>query len=86
MQVPLTEVPSVLDLYTFDTISVGGGKLGEGYEILSKDCMHKALVRQGNVKAITLVDENAKDYSRSKKAYIEYLRCSTRVFKISTFI
>ena len=33
-QVPLTEVASVLDLYMFDTMSLGGSKLGEGYEIL----------------------------------------------------
>ncbi|CAG8791546.1 20327_t:CDS:2, partial [Gigaspora rosea] len=29
IQVPLTKVPSVLDLYTFDTISSGGSRLGE---------------------------------------------------------
>ncbi|RIB15404.1 hypothetical protein C2G38_2192440 [Gigaspora rosea] len=30
IQVPLTEIPSVLNLYIFDTILSGGGRLGEG--------------------------------------------------------
>ncbi|CAG8577327.1 504_t:CDS:2, partial [Gigaspora rosea] len=30
IQVPLTEVPSVIDLYTFDTVLSGGGSLSEG--------------------------------------------------------
>ncbi|RIA99912.1 hypothetical protein C2G38_2236622 [Gigaspora rosea] len=38
IQVPLTEVPSVIDLYTFDTVSSGGGSLSEGYTILSQNC------------------------------------------------
>ncbi|CAG8673951.1 9386_t:CDS:2, partial [Dentiscutata erythropus] len=37
MQVPLTNVPSVLDLYAFDVVSSGGSTLGEGYEILPQD-------------------------------------------------
>ena len=81
-QVPLTEVASVLDLYAFDIMSLGGSKLGEGYEILPEDCTHKGRVREGDVKAITLVDEDAKQRSRSKNAYTEYIGCSTRVYKI----
>ena len=81
-QVPLTEVASVLDLYTFDTMSLGGSKLGEGYEILPKDCTHKSQVRERDVKAITLVDEYAKQCSCSKNTYTEYIGCSTQVYKI----
>ena len=81
-QVPLTEVASVLDLYTFDTMSLRGSKLGEGYEILPEDYTHKSQVREEDVKAITLVNENAKQCSHSKNAYTEYIGCSTRVYKI----
>lgn len=82
MQVPLTEVASVLDLYTFDIISLGGGKLGGGYKILPEDCTHKGRVREGDVKAITLVNESTKQCSRSQNAYTEFIGCSTRVSKI----
>ncbi|CAG8780269.1 36437_t:CDS:1, partial [Racocetra persica] len=41
IQVPLTEVSSVLDLYTLDTISPGGSRLGEDYEILPENCTNK---------------------------------------------
>ncbi|RIB19798.1 hypothetical protein C2G38_2035773 [Gigaspora rosea] len=41
IQVPLTKVPSVLDLYTFDTISSGGSRLGEGYKILPENCTNR---------------------------------------------
>ncbi|CAG8756852.1 4312_t:CDS:1, partial [Dentiscutata erythropus] len=41
IQVPLTEVPLVLDLYTFDTILPGGSRLGEGYKILSENCANR---------------------------------------------
>ncbi len=45
MQVVLTEVPSVLDLYLFDVMSPGGGNLSKGYEILAQDSTHKGRVR-----------------------------------------
>ena len=45
MQVPLTNVPSVLDLYAFDVVSSGGSTLGEGYEILPQDRTNKGRVR-----------------------------------------
>ncbi|RIB17966.1 hypothetical protein C2G38_2037297 [Gigaspora rosea] len=77
-QVPLTKVPSVLDLYTFDTISPGGNKLSEGYKILPEDCRNRSWVHEGDMKTITLVDEHAKELSKSKFAYVEYLGCSTR--------
>ncbi|CAG8544888.1 12250_t:CDS:2, partial [Ambispora gerdemannii] len=54
MQVPLTEVASVLDLYTFDIMSLGGGKLGDGYKILPENYTYKSRIREGDVKAITL--------------------------------
>ena len=82
MQVPLTEVASVLDLYTFDTMSLGGSKLCEGFEILPQDRTHKGWIREGDVKAITLVNESAKQRSRSKNVYTEYIGCSIRVYKI----
>ncbi|KAG9300086.1 hypothetical protein G9A89_018363 [Geosiphon pyriformis] len=41
IQVPLIQVPSVLDLYMSDTVSLGGGSLSNGYKILDHDCMHK---------------------------------------------
>ena len=46
IQVPLTEVPSVIDLYTFDTVSSGGGSLSEGYTILSQNCTNNGQVRK----------------------------------------
>lgn len=82
MQVPLTEVASVLNLYIFDIISLGGGKLGEGYEILPEDFTHKGRIREGDIKAITLVNKDAKQRSYLKNAYTEYIGCSTRVYKI----
>ena len=82
MQIPLTQVASVLELYTFDIMSLGGGKLGDGYEILPEDCTHKGRVREGDVKAITFVNESTKQCSHLKNAYIEYIGCSTRVSKI----
>ncbi|KAG9289617.1 hypothetical protein G9A89_014352 [Geosiphon pyriformis] len=78
IQVPLIEVPSVLDLYMFDTVSLGGGSLCNGYKILDHDCIHKKRVREGDVKAITLVNEDANKNSNSKLAYVEYLGCSNR--------
>ena len=72
----------MLDLYTFDTMSLGGSKLGEGYEILPEDYTHKGQVRERDVKAIMLVNENAKQCSYSKNAYTEYIGCSTWVYKI----
>ncbi|CAG8747642.1 13817_t:CDS:2 [Gigaspora rosea] len=42
IQVSLTEVPFVLDLYSFDTISSGGGNLSKGYTILFQDCTNNA--------------------------------------------
>ncbi|KAG9285737.1 hypothetical protein G9A89_003416 [Geosiphon pyriformis] len=78
IQVPLIQVPSVLDLYMFDTVSLGGGSLSNGYKILDHDCMHKKWVREGDVKAITLVNEDANKNSNSKLAYVEYLGCSNR--------
>ncbi|KAG9304584.1 hypothetical protein G9A89_020148 [Geosiphon pyriformis] len=68
IQVPLIQVPSVLDLYMSDTVSLGGGSL-----------MHKKWVREGDVKAITLVNEDANKNSNSNLAYVEYLGCSNRV-------
>ncbi|CAG8791060.1 20813_t:CDS:1, partial [Gigaspora rosea] len=41
MQVPLTEVLSVLDLYTFDTISPGGSRLSDSYKILPEKCTNR---------------------------------------------
>ncbi|RIB27570.1 hypothetical protein C2G38_2160189 [Gigaspora rosea] len=78
MQVPLTKVPSVLDLYTFDTISPGGSRLGDGYQILSENCTNRCRVCEGDVKTITLVDEHAKQLYESTFAYVEYLGCSAR--------
>ncbi|CAG8797556.1 9345_t:CDS:2, partial [Dentiscutata erythropus] len=78
IQVPLTEVPSVLDLYTFDTTSPGGSRLGEGYKILPENCTNKYQVHEGDVKTITLVDEHAKQLYESIFAYVEYLGCSAR--------
>ncbi|KAF0411275.1 hypothetical protein F8M41_008210 [Gigaspora margarita] len=66
MQVPLTEIPSVLDLYIFDITSPGGGKLCEGYEILPEDCINRSRVREGDIKTITLVDENVVQLSDSR--------------------
>ncbi|RIB20034.1 hypothetical protein C2G38_2180343 [Gigaspora rosea] len=78
MQVPLTEIPSVLDLYIFDITSPGGGKLCEGYEILA--------IREGDVKTITLVDENVVQLSDSRFAYVEYLGCSARLMNNSKIL
>ncbi|CAG8518113.1 3960_t:CDS:2 [Gigaspora rosea] len=69
IQVPLTEIPSVLDLYIFDTILSRGGRLGEGYEILAKDYKNRRQVREGDVKKIILVDEYAKQLNNPKFAY-----------------
>ncbi|KAF0363971.1 hypothetical protein F8M41_013910 [Gigaspora margarita] len=78
IQVPLTEVPSVLDLYTFDITSPGGGKLSEDYKILPEDCTNRSRVREGGVKTITLVDEHVKQLYNPIFAYVEYLGCSAR--------
>ncbi|CAG8645349.1 788_t:CDS:2, partial [Gigaspora rosea] len=75
---PLTEIPSVLDLYIFDITSPGGGKLCEGYEILA--------IREGDVKTITLVDENVVQLSDSRFAYVEYLGCSARLMNNSKIL
>ena len=72
----------MLDLYMFDTMSLEGSKLGEGYEILPEDYTHKSQVKEEDVKAIMLVNENTKQCSHSKNAYTEYIGCSTRVYKI----
>ncbi|CAG8736563.1 25751_t:CDS:2, partial [Racocetra persica] len=77
-QVPLTNVPSVLDLYTFDVVSSGGGALSEGYEILPQDRTNKGRLREGDIKTITLIGEHAKQLSNSMFAYTEYLGCSLR--------
>ncbi|RIB09831.1 hypothetical protein C2G38_2207728 [Gigaspora rosea] len=45
IQVSLTEVPFVLDLYSFDTISSGGGNLSKGYTILFQDCTNNGRLR-----------------------------------------
>ncbi|CAG8455685.1 19517_t:CDS:2 [Dentiscutata erythropus] len=71
MQVPLTNIPLVLDLYTFDMVLSGGGTLGRGYEILSQDHTNKGWLREGDVKTITLVNESVKQLSNSKFAYME---------------
>ncbi|CAG8801700.1 13164_t:CDS:1, partial [Racocetra persica] len=42
MQVLLTKIPSVLDLYIFDIILSGVSSLSEGYTILAKDCTNKS--------------------------------------------
>lgn len=68
----------MLDLYSFDTISSGGGNLSEGYTILSQDCTDRGWLRDRDVKSITLVDEDTAQVSISKLAYVEYLGCSTR--------
>ncbi|RIB13419.1 hypothetical protein C2G38_2197914 [Gigaspora rosea] len=65
MQVPLTNVPSVLDLYAFNIVSSGGSTLSEGYEILSQDRTNKGRLYEGDVKTITLIDEYAKQLSNS---------------------
>ncbi|CAG8646658.1 5773_t:CDS:2 [Dentiscutata erythropus] len=78
IQVPLTQVPSVLDLYSFDTISSGGSNLGEGYTILSQDCTNRGRLCDGDVKSITLIDEDATQLTKSKLAYVEYLGYSIR--------
>ncbi|CAG8461465.1 9879_t:CDS:10 [Dentiscutata heterogama] len=78
IQVPLTNVPSILDLYTFDVVSSGGGALNEGYEILPQDRTNKGRLREGDVKTITLVNEYANQLSNSTFAYTEYLGCSMR--------
>ncbi|RIB07441.1 hypothetical protein C2G38_2214449 [Gigaspora rosea] len=78
MQVPLTDIPSILDLCTFDIISSGTGTLGGGYEILSQDRTNKGRLREGDIKTITLIDEHAKQLSNSIFAYTEYLGCSLR--------
>ncbi|CAG8672888.1 1920_t:CDS:2, partial [Ambispora gerdemannii] len=54
-----------------------GRKLGDGYKILPEDYTYKGRIREGDVKAITLVNESAKQCSRSKNAYIEYIGYST---------
>ncbi|CAG8799681.1 18092_t:CDS:2, partial [Gigaspora rosea] len=38
MQVPLTNIPSVLDLHTFDVISPGGGTLSKGMGVAKTYC------------------------------------------------
>ncbi|CAG8778347.1 11427_t:CDS:2, partial [Dentiscutata erythropus] len=78
IQVPLTEVPSVIDLYTFDTVSSGGGSLSEGYTVLSQDCTNNGRLREGDIKSITLIDENAKCLSNLTLAYVEYLKYSAQ--------
>ncbi|RIB18925.1 hypothetical protein C2G38_2036498 [Gigaspora rosea] len=78
IQVPLTEVPSVIDLYTFDTVSSGGGSLSEGYTILSQDCTNNSRLRKGDIKSITLIDKDTKYLSNSTLVYVEYLKCSAR--------
>ncbi|CAG8798835.1 10481_t:CDS:2, partial [Dentiscutata erythropus] len=78
MQVPLIEIPSVLDLYTFDVVLSRGGKLSKGYKILPEDCTNRSWVRDGDMKTITLVDEHVKQLYDTTFAYIEYLGCSTR--------
>ncbi|CAG8540246.1 13856_t:CDS:2, partial [Dentiscutata heterogama] len=78
MQVPLTNIPSVLDLYTFDVISSGGGTFGKRYEILSQDRTNKSRLYEGDVKTITLVNKHAKQLFNSTFAYTEYLGCSLR--------
>ncbi|KAG9302424.1 hypothetical protein G9A89_011474 [Geosiphon pyriformis] len=55
IQVPLIEVPSVLDLYMFDTVSLGGGSLSNGYKILDHDCMHKKRVCEGDYNCKTKI-------------------------------
>ncbi|CAG8780338.1 9862_t:CDS:2, partial [Gigaspora rosea] len=80
---PLTKVPSVLDLYPFDTILSGGGNLSEGYTILSQDCADRGWLCDRDVKSITLVNEDAAQVSISKLAYVKYLECSTRVCRIA---
>ncbi|CAG8444280.1 15873_t:CDS:2 [Gigaspora rosea] len=82
IQVSLPEVPSVLDLYSFDTISSGGGNLSEGYTILSQDCTNNGRLCDWDVKSITLIDEDAIQLSKSKLAYVEYLKCSIRKGRI----
>ncbi|RIB00429.1 hypothetical protein C2G38_2234332 [Gigaspora rosea] len=73
MQVPLTNVSSVLDLYAFDMVSSGGSTLSEGYEILSQNRTNKSQLREGDIKTIILIDEYAKQLSNSMVAYTEYL-------------
>ncbi|CAG8692100.1 8440_t:CDS:2 [Gigaspora rosea] len=68
IQVPLTEVPSVIDLYTFDTVSSGGGSLSEGYTILSQNCTNNGQLREGDIKSITLIDKDTKYLSNSTLA------------------
>ncbi|CAG8544458.1 1779_t:CDS:2 [Gigaspora rosea] len=75
MQVPLTNIPSVLDLYAFDVVSSGGSTLSEGYEILPQDRTNKGRLREGDVKTIILIDEYAKQLFNSTVAYTEYLGC-----------
>ncbi|CAG8791059.1 7724_t:CDS:2, partial [Gigaspora rosea] len=78
IKVPLIEVPSVIDLYTFDTVSSGGGSLSKGYTILSQDCTNNGRLREENIKSITLIDKDSKYLSNSILAYVEYLKCSAR--------
>ncbi|KAF0399869.1 hypothetical protein F8M41_009650 [Gigaspora margarita] len=75
IQVPLTKVPSVIDLYTFDIVLSRGGSLSEGYTILSQDCTNNGRLREEDIKSITLIDTDAKYLSNSTLAYIEYLKC-----------
>ncbi|CAG8505766.1 3692_t:CDS:2 [Racocetra persica] len=78
----LTEVPSVLDLYTFNMTSPRGNKLSKSYQILPKDCRNRNQVREGNVKTIILVDEHAKQLSILTFVYAKYLGCFARVCSI----
>ncbi|RIB22619.1 hypothetical protein C2G38_2173562 [Gigaspora rosea] len=79
IQVPLTEVPSVIDLYTFDTVLSGGGSLSEDRFLLFLNVM----LCEGNIKSITLIDKDTKYLSNSTLAYVEYLKCSARKKAIS---
>ncbi|CAG8706281.1 27726_t:CDS:2, partial [Dentiscutata erythropus] len=78
IQVPLTEVSLVIDLYIFDTVSSGGGSFSEGYTVLSQDCTNNGRLCEGDIKSITLIDENAKCLSNLTLAYIKYLKYSAR--------
>ncbi|CAG8631869.1 958_t:CDS:2, partial [Dentiscutata heterogama] len=62
------EIPSVLNLYIFDTTSPRGSRLSEGYKILPENCTNK-----WDLKTITLVDEHAKQLYESIFAYVKYL-------------
>ncbi|KAF0532588.1 hypothetical protein F8M41_011091 [Gigaspora margarita] len=78
IQVPLTETLSVLDLYKFDTISPGGGKLSSCYKILPEDCINRSRLHERDMKTIMFIDEHANQLSHAIFAYVEYLECSAR--------